>query len=264
MGVLNITPDSFSDGGRFQALDAALSHAEQMIQEGVDIIDIGAESSRPGAPPLPLQQELDRLMPVVYALRECGKPLSVDTYKPQVMHEVLAAGADMINDINAFREEGALTAVSSGHSALCIMHMLGRPATMQEEPRYTDVASEVSDFLSERLATCKSAGIAPERLCVDPGFGFGKTVAHNLELLRALPCLAELGAPVLAGVSRKSMIGALTGKPVDQRMAGSLSAMLAAVAGGARIVRVHDVGPSVDALKIWNAVFEYTDKRGQE
>lgn len=254
MGVLNVTPDSFSDGGRFSSLDAALSHAEQMIAEEVDIIDIGGESSRPGAESLSLDQELERVMPLVYALRDCGKPLSVDTYKPQVMREVLAAGADMINDINGFRAEGALEAVRESDCALCVMHMLGSPATMQREPRYTDVNAEVKDFLLARVADCEQAGIARDRICIDPGFGFGKTVTHNLDLLGNLEQLAATGLPVLVGLSRKSSIGALTGRPVDQRLPGSLAAMLAAVERGARIVRVHDVAASVDALKVWQAI----------
>jgi dihydropteroate synthase len=254
MGVLNMTPDSFSDGGRYQSLDAALSCAEQMIADGVDIIDVGGESSRPGARALPLEEELERVMPVVYALRDCGKPLSVDTYKPPVMREALAAGADMINDINGFRAEGALTAVSESECAICIMHMLGTPATMQGEPEYGDVTAEVRDFLLEWVAHSERAGVARSRICIDPGFGFGKTVAHNLELLRNLKQFSVAGLPVLAGLSRKSTIGALTGRAVDQRLAGSVAAMLAAVARGARIVRVHDVAATVDALKVWEAV----------
>ncbi|HVL74825.1 MAG TPA: dihydropteroate synthase, partial [Noviherbaspirillum sp.] len=239
MGILNVTPDSFSDGGRFASLDAALYAAEQMIADGVDIIDIGGESSRPGAQPLSLDQELERVMPLVYALRDCGKPLSVDTYKPDVMCEVLGAGVDMINDINGFRAEGALNAVKDSDCALCIMHMLGSPATMQIEPCYGDVVAEVEAFLLERIAQCEAAGIARQRLCIDPGFGFGKTVVHNLALLKRLDRLAGHGIPVLAGLSRKSTIGALTGRPVEQRLAGSLAAVLAAVSHGARIVRVH-------------------------
>ncbi len=256
MGVLNTTPDSFSDGGRFASLDAALSGAEQMIADGVDIIDIGGESTRPGAPALSLNEELDRVMPLVYALRDCGKPLSVDTYKPEVMREVLAAGADMVNDINGLRGEGAIDAVRGGDTGICIMHMLGTPATMQREPHYADVNAEVRDFLLERVAACEQAGIARNRICIDPGFGFGKTVGHNFDLLRNIGRLAATGLPVLAGLSRKSSIGAVTGRPVDQRLAGSIAAMLAAVAGGARIVRVHDVAESVDALKVWQAVVD--------
>jgi dihydropteroate synthase len=254
MGILNLTPDSFSDGGQYQALEFALARAEQMIADGVDIIDIGGESSRPGAPALPLEEELRRVMPALYALRDCGKPLSVDTYKPEVMREAIAAGADMINDINGFRAPGALEAVKDSDCALCIMHMQSAPQTMQQRPAYDDVVAEVIAFLGQRVAVMTAAGIAPERLCVDPGFGFGKTVEHNYALLKASGRIrAELGLPLLAGLSRKSMIGAVTGKPVEQRLAGSLAGALAAVSHGARIVRVHDVAETVDALKVWQA-----------
>jgi len=254
MGILNLTPDSFSDGGQYQALEFALARAEQMIADGVDIIDIGGESSRPGAPALPLAEELRRVMPALYALRDCGKPLSVDTYKPEVMREAIAAGADMINDINGFRAPGALEAVKDSDCALCIMHMQSAPQTMQRRPAYDDVVAEVIAFLQERVAAMTAAGIAAERLCVDPGFGFGKTVEHNYALLKASARIrAELGLPLLAGLSRKSMIGAVTGKPVEQRLAGSLAGALAAVSHGARIVRVHDVAETVDALKVWQA-----------
>ncbi|WP_215408041.1 dihydropteroate synthase [Janthinobacterium sp. JC611] len=252
MGILNITPDSFSDAGQYQHLEFAISRAEQMMQDGVDIIDIGGESSRPGAPPLPLQDELQRVMPVLYALRDCGKPLSVDTYKPEVMREAILAGADMINDINGFRAPGAIEAVRDSDCALCIMHMQSVPQTMQDQPQYEDVVREVTDFLRERIATLTAAGIARERLCVDPGFGFGKTVEQNYALLRATRQLrSELDLPVLAGLSRKSMIGAVTGRPVEQRLAGSVAGALAAVAQGAEIIRVHDVAETVDALKVW-------------
>nr|WP_314607075.1 dihydropteroate synthase [uncultured Janthinobacterium sp.] len=252
MGILNITPDSFSDAGQYQHLEFAISRAEQMIVDGVDIIDIGGESSRPGAPPLPLQDELARVMPVLYALRDCGKPLSVDTYKPEVMREAILAGADMINDINGFRAPGAIEAVRDSDCALCIMHMQSVPQTMQDQPQYEDVVREVIDFLRERIDMMTAAGIARERLCVDPGFGFGKTVEQNYALLRATCRLrSELDLPVLAGLSRKSMIGAVTGRPVEQRLAGSVAGALAAVAQGAEIIRVHDVAETVDALKVW-------------
>ena len=252
MGILNITPDSFSDAGQYQHLEFAISRAEQMIVDGVDIIDIGGESSRPGAPPLPLQDELARVMPVLYALRDCGKPLSVDTYKPEVMREAILAGADMINDINGFRAPGAIEAVRDSDCALCIMHMQSVPQTMQDQPQYEDVVREVIAFLHERIDTMTAAGIARERLCVDPGFGFGKTVEQNYALLRATRQLrSELDLPVLAGLSRKSMIGAVTGRPVEQRLAGSVAGALAAVAQGAEIIRVHDVAETVDALKVW-------------
>ncbi|OEZ81182.1 dihydropteroate synthase [Janthinobacterium sp. HH104] len=252
MGILNITPDSFSDAGQYQHLEFAISRAEQMIVDGVDIIDIGGESSRPGAPPLPLQDELARVMPVLYALRDCGKPLSVDTYKPEVMREAILAGADMINDINGFRAPGAIEAVRDSDCALCIMHMQSVPQTMQDQPQYEDVVREVIAFLRERIDTMTAAGIARERLCIDPGFGFGKTVEQNYALLRATRQLrSELGLPVLAGLSRKSMIGAVTGRPVEQRLAGSVAGALAAVAQGAEIIRVHDVAETADALKVW-------------
>ena len=254
MGILNVTPDSFSDGGQFQSLEFALSRAEEMVAEGVDIIDIGGESSRPGAPALSLQEELDRVMPVLYALRDCGKPLSVDTYKPELMREAILAGADMINDINGFRAPGALAAVRDSDCALCIMHMQQAPQTMQQGPAYDDVVREVTAFLRERVAEMTAAGIAPERLCIDPGYGFGKTVEHNYALLKASAHIrAELGLPMLAGLSRKSMIGAVTGQPVERRLAGSIAGALAAVAHGAAIVRVHDVAETVDALKVWQA-----------
>ncbi|MEN3363236.1 MAG: dihydropteroate synthase [Burkholderiales bacterium] len=255
MGVLNVTPDSFSDGGQFRSLELALSHAEQMIAEGVDIIDIGGESTRPGTPPLPLEEELSRVMPVIYALRDCGKPLSIDTNKPEVMREALAAGADMINDINGFRAEGALSAVKESDCALCIMHMQNDPQTMQKKPHYENVTREVTGFLRERIAAMDEEGIERSRLCIDPGFGFGKTLEHNVALLKNIGKIAaELNVPVLAGLSRKSMLGAITGKPVEQRLAASIAAALAAAAHGAHIVRVHDVAETVDALKVWQAV----------
>lgn len=262
MGILNITPDSFSDGGRYHGLEAALAHAEQMIADGVDIIDIGGESSRPGADPLPLEEEMQRVLPVVYALRDCGKPLSIDTYKPALMRESILAGADMINDINGFRAEGAIDAVKDADCGLCVMHMLRDPQSMQRDPAYSDVVGEVSEFLSERVGEMEKAGIGRERLVVDPGFGFGKTVAHNLALLRNIGAIQDkLGLPLLAGLSRKSTIGSLTGRAVDQRMAGSLAAALFAAHQGAAILRVHDVAETVDALKVWQAAI---DKEGYQ
>ncbi|WP_426322983.1 dihydropteroate synthase [Pseudoduganella sp. R-43] len=254
MGILNATPDSFSDGGQFASLDYAITHAEQMIRDGVDIIDIGGESSRPGAPAVPLDEELRRVMPLIFALRDCGKAISVDTYKPEVMCEAVLAGVDMINDINGFRSLGAIEAVKDSDCALCIMHMIGNPTTMQSNPEYNDVVREVTDFLAERITALTGAGIDRERLWIDPGFGFGKTVEHNYALLKAgKQMVAELGVPLLAGLSRKSMIGAITGKPVEQRLAGSIGGALAAVAHGAQIVRVHDVAETVDALRVWQA-----------
>jgi dihydropteroate synthase len=254
MGILNVTPDSFSDGGRFHSLEFAFERAEQMIADGVDIIDIGGESTRPGSPSVPVQEELARVMPVIYALRELGHALSIDTCKPEVMREAIIAGADMINDINAFRAPGAIDAVADSDVGLCIMHMQGTPQDMQANPSYQDVVVEVSAFLRGRVEALLAAGVARDRVTIDPGFGFGKSVEHNVALLQSIGELQrELGLPVLAGLSRKSMIGALTGRSVEQRMAGSLGGALAAVAQGARIVRVHDVAETVDALKVWNA-----------
>lgn len=254
MGILNVTPDSFSDGGRFDSLESALDRAEQMIADGVDIIDIGGESSRPGARPLPLDEELRRVLPVVYALRDCGKPLSIDTYKPDVMRAAIAAGVDMVNDINGFRADGALEAVREGDCGLCVMHMLRDPQTMQVGPQYQDVVREVGEFLQRRVAELEAAGIARERLCIDPGFGFGKTLAHNVALLRNIGQIQQtLDLPLLAGLSRKSMLADLTGRPVERRLAGSLALALAAAANGAQILRVHDVAETVDALLVWRA-----------
>jgi dihydropteroate synthase len=254
MGILNVTPDSFSDGGQFHALDSALSHAEQMIADEVDIIDIGAESSRPGAPPVPVQEELKRVIPAIYALRDCGKPLSIDTYKPEVMREAIAAGADMINDIGGFLAPGAIEAVKDSDCGLCVMHMQRDPQTMQASPQYQDIVSEVITFLQERINMLEAAGVARERICIDPGFGFGKTLEHNLALLRAIGKIqSTLDLPILAGMSRKSMIGALTGKCVQNRLPGSLAAALIATTQGTKILRVHDVAATVDVLKVWQA-----------
>jgi len=254
MGILNVTPDSFSDGGRFQSLEFAMSRAEEMIAEGVDMIDIGGESTRPGAPGVPLDEELRRVMPVLYALRDLGRPLSIDTFKPAVMREAILAGVDMINDINGFRAPGALEAVADSDCGLCVMHMQGTPQSMQQNPDYSDVVGEVTDFLRERVDAMVAAGIDRERICIDPGFGFGKTVEHNFALLRNIGKIRDaVGLPVLARVSRKSMIGAITGKPVEQRLAGNIAGALAAIAHGARIVRVHDVVETVDAVKVWQA-----------
>jgi dihydropteroate synthase len=254
MGILNVTPDSFSDGGRFQSLEFAISRAEEMAADGADLIDVGGESSRPGSPAVPLDEEMRRVMPALYALRGLGKPLSVDTYKPEVMREAIIAGADMINDINGFRAPGAVEAVADSDCGLCVMHMQSTPATMQQNPEYSDVVADVIAFLAERIGALTAAGIDRKRICVDPGFGFGKTVEHNFALLRATGRIEqELGLPVLAGLSRKSMIGAVTGRPVGQRLAGSLAGALAVVAHGAKIVRVHDVAETVDALKVWQA-----------
>ncbi len=254
MGILNVTPDSFSDGGRYQGLEFAVERAEQMIKDGVDIIDIGGESTRPGSPSVPVDEELRRIMPAIYALRELGYPLSIDTCKPEVMREAIIAGADMINDINGFRAPGAIEAVKDSDCGLCVMHMQGTPQDMQAQPEYVDVVADVIAFLRERIDALLAAGVARERITIDPGFGFGKSVEHNYALLRSINRMeSELGLPVLAGLSRKSMIGAVTGRSVEQRLAGSLAGALAAVAQGARIVRVHDVAETVDALKVWQA-----------
>jgi dihydropteroate synthase len=254
MGILNVTPDSFSDGGRYQALEFAVERAEQMIKDGVDIIDIGGESTRPGSPSVPVDEELRRVMPAIYALRELGYPLSIDTCKPEVMREAIIAGADMINDINGFQAPGAIEAVKDSDCGLCVMHMQGTPQDMQAQPQYDDVVADVIAFLRERCDALLAAGVARERITIDPGFGFGKSVEHNYALLRSISRMeSELGLPVLAGLSRKSMIGAVTGRSVEQRLAGSLAGALAAVAQGARIVRVHDVAETVDALKVWQA-----------
>lgn len=254
MGILNATPDSFSDGGRYGTLEFAISRAEEMASSGVDLIDIGGESTRPGSPSVAVEEELRRVMPAVYAMQGLGKALSVDTCKPQVMREAIIAGADMINDINGFRAPGAIEAVKDSDCGLCIMHMQGTPQDMQKEPVYQDVVREVIDFLSERVEALLAAGIERERICVDPGLGFGKSVEHNYALLRATARIEqELGLPVLIGLSRKSMIGAVTGRPVEERLPGSIAGALAAVAHGAKIVRVHDVAETVDALKVWRA-----------
>ncbi|MCD6681194.1 MAG: dihydropteroate synthase [Burkholderiaceae bacterium] len=254
MGVVNVTPDSFSDGGRYSTHEAAVRHAHRLIDEGADLLDIGGESTRPGAAEVSADEEIRRIVPVLDALRDCGRALSVDTRRPETMRAALEHGVDLVNDIGALRAPGALDAVRTSECAVCLMHMLGEPGTMQQAPRYGDVVGEVEDFLAGRLAAVLAAGIDRERIVVDPGIGFGKTLRHNLQLLAALDELVALGMPVLVGVSRKSMIGTLTGRDVDHRLAGSLSAMLAAVMRGARIVRVHDVAETRDALRVWQAI----------
>lgn len=256
MGILNVTPDSFSDGGRYLARDAALRHAEQMLAERVDIIDIGGESTRPGAAPLSLDEELDRVIPLVEALRDCGVPLSVDTYKPAVMRAVLAAGADLINDIRGFRDADAIVAVAASNCGVCAMHMAGEPQTMQvAPPEYTDVVTEVAAYLAERAQALQQAGVARSRISIDPGFGFGKSVAHNYALLANLPHFVATGLPVLAGMSRKSMLGAVTGRASPpERVAASIAAAVCAAERGAAMIRVHDVAQTVDALAVWQAL----------
>lgn len=255
MGILNVTPDSFSDGGRHATRDAALRHAEQLLAEGVDILDIGGESTRPGADALPEDAELERVVPIVEALRDCGVPLSIDTYKPGVMRAVLAAGADMINDIWGFQQPGAIDAVKDSGAALCVMHMLHDPKTMQDAPVYTDVVTEVAAFLDGRIDALHYAGIANERIYLDPGFGFGKSLDHNLSLLKHLKVLARDGQPLLVGMSRKRMLGEITGRQTPmERVTASVAAAMCAAERGAAIVRVHDVTPTVDALKVWRAL----------
>lgn len=254
MGVLNVTPDSFSDGGLFDAHDRAIAHARQMLADGADMIDIGGESTRPGAPPLSVEEELTRVLPVLDALRDCGKPLSVDTRRAIVMREVLNAGADMINDISGFRDADSLAAVSDSTCAICIMHMQGDPQSMQLSPHYQDVVAEVSEFLLDQLNAAIAAGIDQDRVCIDPGYGFGKTAEHNLTLFHHQSLLQQsIGVPLLAGLSRKSTIGLITGRSVQERLAGSLAAAVVAAERGARIIRVHDVAETVDALKVWQA-----------
>jgi dihydropteroate synthase len=255
MGVVNITPDSFSDGGRFLDPAAAIAHAHQLIAEGADLLDLGAESSRPGAAAVvSADEELRRLLPVLQGLRDVPVPISVDTIKPEVMRAALAEGAGMINDINALRAPGAFAAVAAADAAVCLMHMQGTPGTMQQHPSYGDVVAEVKAFLLERVRAARDAGIAPERIVIDPGFGFGKTLEHNLELLRHLREFDALGLPLLAGWSRKSSLGTITGKPAGDRLAASIAAALIAAQNGARILRVHDVAATRDALSVLAAV----------
>jgi dihydropteroate synthase len=255
MGIVNATPDSFSDGGRHAGVEAALAHALRLVAEGADLLDVGGESTRPGAAPVPIEEELARVVPVVAAIAaRVGVPVSVDTSQPEVMRAAVSAGAGMINDVRALRVEGALEAAAALGVPVCLMHMQGTPQDMQAGPRYEDVVAEVHAFLTQRIFACEMAGIDKKRLLVDPGFGFGKALEHNLRLLRQLSRFAELGVPVLAGLSRKGMIGAITGRDVDARIHGSVAAALLAAQNGAAIVRVHDVAATADALAVWRAV----------
>ena len=257
MGVLNVTPDSFSDGGRFAAAEEAVRHALQMAEAGAAIIDIGGESTRPGAAGISEQEELDRVLPVIEAVcRESGVPVSIDTSKPGVMRAAVAGGAAMINDVFALQTDGALDAAVDLQVPVCLMHMQGKPRTMQREPRYDDVVAEVTQFLAGRVRECREAGLAEDLLVIDPGFGFGKTPAHNIDLLANLRQLQAVGRPILIGVSRKSTLGEITGRDVNRRMAASLAAAVMAVAAGASIVRVHDVPETVDALRVAAAIIE--------
>jgi len=254
MGIVNITPDSFSDGGRHAGTPAALAHCERLLKDGADILDIGGESTRPGSDPVPVEEELARVLPVLRGALTLGVPVSVDTVKPEVMRAALDLGADIVNDVNGLRQSGAMEAVAAHPSCgICLMHMQGEPKSMQEHPHYDDVVADVARFLAERIATLTARGVARERLTLDPGVGFGKTVAHNFELLARQRELLALGVPLLAGWSRKSSLGAVTGRPVEQRLAASVAAALAAALQGASILRVHDVAETVDALKVWRA-----------
>ncbi|GAB4125208.1 MAG: dihydropteroate synthase [Sideroxydans sp.] len=253
MGIVNVTPDSFSDGGQHATTSTALAHAFQLLHEGADILDVGGESTRPGANEVGVQEEMDRVLPVIEGLRGCPVPVSIDTWKPAVMRAALKAGASMVNDVNALQADGALEVVATSQAGVCLMHKQGTPQTMQQQPVYGDVVAEVADFLQQRVRVCQAAGMARERLLVDPGFGFGKTLEHNLALLRHLELLIAQGIPVLVGLSRKSMLGALTGRAVSERAAASVAAALIAIQKGAAIVRVHDVRETVDALKVWQA-----------
>lgn len=261
MGIVNVTPDSFSDGGRHADTAGAVAHARRLAAEGADIIDVGGESTRPGADEVTVAQEIDRVVPVLHglvALRSADgrRPvaLSVDTRRPEVMRAALAAGADMINDVAGFRDPAALDAVRDARCGLCVMHMKGEPRTMQQAPSYVDVVHEVAAFLGERAAALRAAGVAAERIALDPGYGFGKTLEHNAELSRRQPELLALGYPLVVGWSRKSTIGRITGRDVGERLAGSVAAAIAAVAGGASVVRVHDVAATRDALAVWETL----------
>jgi dihydropteroate synthase len=262
MGVVNVTPDSFSDGGRFADADAAVAAAERMAADGAALVDVGGESTRPGSAPVDEAEELRRVMPVIERL--AGRlpiPVSIDTRKPGVMRRAVEAGATLVNDVGALRAPGAIEAVADSGAAVCLMHMQGEPGTMQDAPRYADVVTEVREFLRQRVAACEAAGIGRARIAVDPGFGFGKSLEHNLALLAGLPLIAADGLPLLVGLSRKRMIGALTGRGDGERLAGSLAAAVVAAQNGARIVRAHDVRETVDALRVVAAAGAMRDNR---
>ncbi len=254
MGIVNVTTDSFSGDGLAEDPRRAVDHGRRLVAEGADLLDIGAESSRPGAVPVPLEEELGRLIPVIERLRDCGVPLSVDTVKPEVMRAAIAAGAAMINDINALQAPGALEALAASNAAVCLMHMRGQPSTMQQQAEYIDVVGEVAAFLCARVAAAEQAGVARSRVVVDPGFGFGKNQEHNLDLFRHLDRIKAIGLPLLVGVSRKSMLGLITGSPVENRVHASVAAALLAAQRGADILRVHDVAATRDALAVLRAL----------
>jgi dihydropteroate synthase len=257
MGIVNVTPDSFSDGGRFISTDKAIAHAHDLVAQGADILDIGGESTRPGATPVPLDEELNRVIPVIEGLAGIGVPLSIDTYKPEVMRAAILAGVDIVNDVCALQEPQALEIVAASDVGVCLMHMQGRPQNMQQDPQYQDVVQVVYDFLKGRLAAAEQAGIAKARITLDPGFGFGKRTAHNLALLEGLSTLQKLDAPLLIGLSRKSVLGQVAGADVNERLYASLAASVIAVMKGANIVRVHDVKATVEALKVVSAVMQH-------
>ena len=261
MGVLNVTPDSFSDGGRFIDPEPALEHARQLASEGADLVDIGGESTRPGAAAVSADEEIDRVAPIIERLAATlDVPISIDTSKPAVMRAAVAAGAGMINDVTALTADGSLAVAAELGVPVCLMHMQGTPRTMQSDPQYDDVVDDVFNYLADRVRACEAAGLARERLLIDPGFGFGKTLAHNLSLLSGLERFRELGLPLLVGMSRKSMLGAVTGRTVEDRGTASVAAALMAVERGAQVVRVHDVAATVDALRLWQAVRETSEE----
>lgn len=255
MGIVNVTPDSFSDGGRYESTEKAVEHALQLVEEGADILDIGGESTRPGATPVTLEEELRRVIPVIEKLSAvAGVPLSIDTYKPEVMRAAIAAGADIVNDVRALQEAGALEIVAASNAGVCLMHMQGTPQTMQIDPQYQDVVAEVKTFLAERMQAANAVGIANERIVLDPGFGFGKRTIHNVVLLQQLQAISDLGRPLLVGLSRKSVLGQIVGGDVYVRLHASIAASVISAMKGARIVRVHDVKATADALKVVSAV----------
>jgi dihydropteroate synthase len=260
MGIVNVTPDSFSDGGLHAGTEAAIAHCQQLCAEGADLLDIGGESTRPGAHAPSVDEERERVMPVLRHALRLGVPVSVDTRRAALMREALEAGADIVNDVQALRGEGAEAVLADfPHAGICLMHMRGDPATMQQAPTYADVVAEVSQFLAQRAARLQALGVAAQRIVLDPGLGFGKTLAHNIELHRGIPVLMELGFPVLVGWSRKSALGTITGRPVQQRLAASVAAALAAAQRGARVLRVHDVAATVDALRVWQTLESRTE-----